>query len=78
MGVPDFINANFGWTGGLYSNLIASALLGTGAFFWGKAFEQRAIGRHNQQLEQKRRHHEEQMAKLNAIHKDVKGKSNGR
>ena len=39
----NFLTQNFGLpSGGLYSNLIASALLGTGAFIYGRAFEKRA------------------------------------
>jgi len=43
----EFLHQNFGLPdGGLYSNLIASAILGAGGFLYGRAFEKRAIMRH--------------------------------
>jgi len=46
-----FLNQNFGYpSGGLYSNIIASALLGAAGFVYGRAFERRSIDRHKEML----------------------------
>ncbi len=45
----EFLHQNFGLPdGGLYSNLIASLILGVSGFFYGRAFEKRSIKRHNE------------------------------
>jgi hypothetical protein len=44
-----FLSQNFGYPlGGLYSNLIASAILGAAGFVYGRAFEKRSIYRHRE------------------------------
>lgn len=44
----EFLRSNFGLPdGGLYSNIIASALLGGLGFLYGRAFERKAEERHN-------------------------------
>ena len=54
-----FINQNFGYpNGGLYSNLIASAILGLVGFIYGRTFEKRSIKRHEEVLEAHRKTHE--------------------
>jgi hypothetical protein len=43
----EFLHANFGLPdGGLYSNIIASALLGVIGFVYGRTFERRSEQRH--------------------------------
>lgn len=54
----------FAWpTGSIWSNLLASALLGAGALLLGK-----------RKLDQ---HHREHMAKLDAIHQHLKNQTKG-
>jgi hypothetical protein len=58
-----FLTQNFGLPdGGLYSNLIASAILGGGAFLYGRAFERRAEANNE-------RRHRELKAHITATHK---------
>jgi len=46
-----FLNQNFGYpNGNLWSNIIASVLLGILGFLWGRAFEKRSMDRHNEIL----------------------------
>lgn len=48
-GLIEFLHQNFSLPdGGLYSNVIASILLGIAGFFYGKAYERRAAKRHTQ------------------------------
>jgi len=56
----EFFRNNFGLPdGGLYSNLIASAMLGIGGFLYGRTFERRAEARHNDLKQHISRKHEE-------------------
>lgn len=55
----EFLHNNFSLPdGGLYSNLIASALLGLGGFVYGRAFERKAEARHNELKHHIKRVHE--------------------
>ena len=61
-----FLNQNFGYPyGGLYSNLIASALLGILGFLWGRAFERRTEANHE-------RRHKEVLAAHRKTHEILK------
>ncbi len=54
----EFLRTNFGLPhGGLYSNLIASGLLGAAGFIYGRAFERRAINRHEELKDHMRKIH---------------------
>lgn len=56
----EFLRNNFGLPlGALYSNIIASALLGLLGFLYGRAFERRAQERHNDLKQHISRKHEE-------------------
>lgn len=61
-----FLNQNFGYPlGGLYSNLIASGILGVCGFVYGRAFEKRSEANHE-------RRHREVLASHEAIKNKIK------
>lgn len=65
----EFLHQNFGYPdGGLYANLIASALLGILGFIWGRAFERRAEENHE-------RRHQEVLDMHSKTHEILKDKS---
>lgn len=70
--ITEFLTNNFGLPdGGLYSNLIASAILGGAGFVYGRAFEKRAIDRHQEQMSQKSIHHQEMLDKIKELHNHI-------
>lgn len=53
----EFLRNNIGLPdGGLYSNLIASLLLGVAGFVYGRPFEKRSIDRHNEMKDHVSKH----------------------
>lgn len=70
--VTDFLSNNFGLPdGNLYSNLIASALLGGVGFIYGRSFERREIDRHTEQLAQKDDHQNKVMDEFDKLHSHI-------
>jgi hypothetical protein len=57
--------------GSIYSNLIASALLGVGGFVYGRAFERRAIQRHKDQILHRSALHAELVDHIGKIHQKL-------
>ena len=74
--ISQFVGSNFGVNGGLWSNIIASILLGVLAFLWGRAFERREITHrerlHHEAMALHKQHHKEMMAHVGKIHKHLK------